>query len=455
MPEEFGLCKRSRLARQLAELIAAIAVIISAGAFDASPLEANPPHKSPPGGGPTPQQIQQKMQEQQRKEQQMLQELLKQQQRWHEQMKKQREEYHKQQLLKKQPGTPPPGTKPGAHPHPEKRNVKPPVIGANQFPARKQACNALVRASRHVHAAFDFPVEPKEVALGSIREALLGLGEVPLPPTPLLQKGNHILWAEEHLQTAHRDVLNARNLPHEVKVPVLGEIHKAMFVLRHRGTRFPEMEKARHELVQALHHVHAADGLPVRRKGEALTNIREAMLTLGQVPPAPVAPSQKADHIRLAEGHLRGAYKDVFEARHLPHELRAPVLRDIHTALFVLTHPETPFPNMKPTLDELVRAWHQVDAASGMSNDRRELAHNSIGEAIVVLGENLPRPRPHPQEGDHIKLAEEHLHRAHQDVVSKKHLPHELKEVVLEEIHRATVVLKHFGKPDGRVSAPK
>jgi hypothetical protein len=215
------------------------------------------------------------------------------------------------------------------------------------------------------------------------------------------------------------------------------------------------MEKARHELVQALHQVHAAGGLAARPKGEAQTHIREALLALGEVPPAPVAPSQKHDHIRLAEGHLRGAYKDVLETRHLPHELRAPVLREIHNALFVLMHPETPRPNMKPTLDELVRAWHQVHAASKMSDDRKELALTSIGEAIIVLGENLPRPRAHAPEDDHIKLAEGHLHKAHEDVVSKKDLPRELKESVLGEIDKATVVLKHPGKPDGGVAAPK
>ncbi|HZV04455.1 MAG TPA: hypothetical protein VE999_05130 [Gemmataceae bacterium] len=456
MPEELRLCKRSGLARQLAALIAVAAVIISTCSIDPSPLAANPPHRPP--AGPSPQQIQHMLQEQQRKEQQMLQELLKQQQRWREQMKKRLEEHQKHLQQMKALGGNQNALKHTAKPNASKHRAKPThsiALGPKHFPNRKQACKELIQASRHIQAADGFPIEPKGVALGSIGQALVDLGEGPPSPAPPLQRGNHIHWAEEHLQSARNDVMNARHLPHEVKVPVLAEIHRAMFVLRHPGMPHPRMEQARRELVLALHQVHAADGLPHRSKEEALTKIGEALLVLGEAPPTPVVPDQKEGHVRRAEAHLHRAYRDVFEARHLPHYQRAPVLWDIHRALFALTHPDTPHPNMKPAIDELVRAWHQVDAAHGMSHDRKELARDIIGEAIIVLGEPLPRPRTPSSNDDHIKRAEEHLHKAHSDVVSQKHLPHELKESVLGEIHRATVVLKHPKDADKGEAASK
>ncbi len=438
---------RIRLSGRLAARIAALAVLVPAGILTSLPLSAYPPPKPP--AGPSPQQIQKQIQEQQRREQQMLQEWLKQQQLRHQHMQKMLEEHQKQLQRIKVEGTkanlPHPGAKPKMPHHAPHAHI--PAITPKQFPNRKRACNELVLAMRHVNAAGGFPVEPREVALGNIREALLGLGETPSPLAPPIQRGNHIHWAEEHLQSAHNDVFAARLLPHEVKVAVLAEIHRAMFVLHHPGMPFPKMEQPRKELVLALHQVHAAGGLPPRRKDEVLTNISQALLVLGEVPPTPHAPSLRDDHVRLAEGHLRRAYKEVFETRHLPAHLRAPALWDIRNAMFVLTHPETPFPNMKPTRDELVRAWHQVHASSVMAAAVRELALTSIGEAIIVLGEKLPRARDRVPEGDHIKRAEEHLENARKDVISKNHLPEELKETVLGEIQRAAVALKHPAIP--------
>jgi hypothetical protein len=412
------------------------------------------------------------MQEQQRREQEMLKQWLKQQQLWHQQMQKQIEEHRKHQqrmreLAPKQNpaknGTQPNPTKHGAdpkiakhgpdpkmakhagHPHPEKHHahLHHPMFTPKQFPQRKQASKALIEASRHLHAAAGFPAETKELALGSIHEAILRLHEeLPTPAAPLL-KGNHIQLAEGRLHSAHKDVMEARHLPHEVKVPVLAEIHKALFYLTHPAMPFPRMEQARHELVQALNQVHAARGLPDRHKGEALANIRQALLVLGQVPPPPGAPGPGGDPIRQAEGHLYKAHKDVVDTRHLPAQLRAPVLSEIGNALFLLKSPAKPFPDMREARDQLVRAWHQVRAESGMGAEMKELALTSIGEAMVVLGENVPRPWTRYPEGDHIKLAEGHLQKAHEDVASKAHLPHELKAFVLEEIKRATVVLKH------------
>jgi hypothetical protein len=194
--------------------------------------------------------------------------------------------------------------------------------------------------------------------------------------------------------------------------------------------------------------------LPDRPKGEALTNIRQALLVLGEVPPAPSAPV-RGDHIRLAEGHLYRAHKDVVDTRHLPPQVRAPVLSEINNALFLLKSPTAPFPNLKEARDQLVRAWHQVQAENAMRAEMKELALVSIGEAMIVLGESLPRPWPSYPGGDHLRLAEEHLQKAHADVVSKTHLPHELKAFVLEEIKRANVVLKHSANPGGRGIATK
>jgi hypothetical protein len=67
----------------------------------------------------------------------------------------------------------------------------------------------------------------------------------------------------------------------------------------------------------------------------------------------------------------------------------------------------------------------------------------------------LPRPRAARSKDDHIRLAEEHLHKAHADVVSQKHLPQELKGSVLTEIHRASVVLKHPKDLDKGAAAAK
>jgi hypothetical protein len=442
--------RRSCLLRRLAALIAAIAVLISARAFDLSPLTAHPPPKHA-GGGPSPQEIQRKLEEQQRKEQQMLQQMLKQQQQHQQHMQKLLQEHQKQQL-KKQAGTPPHGKqphvpKPGAQP-------KLPAITAKHFPNKKQACNALLQALRHVHAASKFPAEPREMAAGNIRAALLGLGEVPpTPPPPPVQRGDHIGWAKEDLQRAHRDVINARNLPHPVKTPVLAEIHRAIYFLNHPGMPFPKMEQAHRELVQAMHQVHAAPALEVRAKETALANIREALIVLGEVPPAPVGPTQRGDHIRLAEGHLHRAYKDVSEARHLPHEQRAPALWEIHHAMFVLHEPAAKFPDMKDAKNQLVYAWHQVHAVHGIRDEMKKLALGSIGEAMMVLGEKVPSAWPNYPKADHIKLAEEHLHKAHEDVAAKRPFPQ--KESVLEEIHRAAVVLKHAANPDKGVAAPK
>ena len=52
------------------------------------------------------------------------------------------------------------------------------------------------------------------------------------------------------------------------------------------------------------------------------------------------------------------------------------------------------------------------------------------------------------KEGDPIERAEEHLQKARLDVESKKNLPPEIRNSLLEEIHRATVVLKHVPSPD-------
>jgi hypothetical protein len=457
--------------RHLAALVAAVAVLVSTGVFEPSPVAAYAPPKPPPA--PSPQDIQRHLQEQHRKEQEMLQQWLRQQQLWHQHMQKQAEEYRKQQQHLKGHVPPPNLPKHGAPPNPPKHGTEPklgkhaapppppkhaalphhPKIEAKQFPLRRQASAALVQASHHIHAAAGFPAEQKALALGSIHEAILRLGEgAPAPAAPL-QKGDHIRLAEGRLHSAHKDVVEARRLPHELKVPVLAEIHRALFYLTHPAMPFPTMEQARHQLVQALHQVHAS-GLPDRPKGEALTNIRQALLVLGEVPPAPSAPV-RGDHLRLAEGHLYRAHKDVVDTRHLPPQVRGPVLAEINNALFLLKSPTAPFPNLKEARDQLVRAWHQVQAASGMGAEMKELALTSIGEAMIVLGESVPRPWPSYPGGDHLRLAEEHLQKAHADVVSKTHLPHELKAFVLEEIKRANVVLKHSANPGGRGIATK
>jgi hypothetical protein len=393
--------------------------------------------------------MQKMIQEQQRKEHQMLQEWLKQQQHLREQMKKRFEEHQKH--MQQMKGL---GGNLNAQPHAVKPQHRM-AIGPREFPSRRQACKELIQASRHVQEAPDLPIEAKGVALGSISQALIDLHEALPPPAPPLQRGNHRHLADEHLHRTRNDVINARHLPHEVKVPVLHEIHRAMFVLHHPGWPHPKMEQARRELVRALHQVYAAKEFPHRPREEALTRIREALATLGELPPSPGVPVQNPDHVRAAERHLRLAYKDVLETRHLSHYQRAPVLWEIHRALFVLMHPDTQHPNMKPAVDELVRAWHQVRAAREMRGDRQELALTNIGEAIIVLGEPLPRPRAAPSNDDHIRQAEVHLHKALADVDSQKHLPHELREFELKEIHRASVVLKHPKDLDVGAAAAK
>ena len=485
--EEFTLHKRSRLLRHLAALIAAVAVIISTGAFEPSLLAANPPHPHP-SGGPSPQQIQQHLQEQHRKEQLMLQEWLRQQRAYQQHLQRLREEYQKklrQRMMEQAPlhnggkpgPTPPikPATAPPSKRGPESRakggqasqgnpgtNLPYPVITGKQFPFRKDACGDLIQALRHMHAAAEFHAESREVALESIREALRRFGETPTLAAPNHKK-DHLRWAETNLRDAHKRMFDAwylgspRSLQPELWVPVLAEIHKAMFSLRHPGLEFPDLEQVRHELVEAMHLVHAADGLHVRPKGKALMNVRKALYVLGKVPPVPSAPDQKSDHIRLAEGHVRTAYKAVLEARLLPPEMRAPVLSEIYYAIFVLTHPNPaiPFPSMKETIRELDLAWRELLSVPGMDVELRELALTSIGETIIVLGATLPGRWESRNEGDHFKLADEHLRKANEYVVSKQHLPQELRKRLLEEIERATVVLKHTAIPGGGVAAPK
>jgi hypothetical protein len=528
--KECLLCKRSRLLRPLAALIAAAAVIIWTGAFEPSLLPANPPHvpHPHPGGMPSPHQMPQHLQEQFRKEQQMLQEWLGQQRVYHENLQRLRAEHEKRQRQRMMeqalrngakpgsiphiipPAAPPhvkpgqalpirpaavphlkpgpaaqPKPGPGSHPneglakHPKPgpisyghpgtasqgnpgTNPQQPVITAKQFPPRTQACGDLVQALRHMHAADEFHAESREMALGSIRETLRRFGETPTLAAPI-QKKDHLRWAETYLRSAHKRMFelwyrgNPRWLPPELWVPVLAEIHRALFFLDHPGLPFPNLEQARHELVEAMHLVHGAEKLHVRSKERAFVNVRKALYVLGEVPPAPSAPDPKADHIRLAEGHLRRAYKDVLAARLLPPEMRAPVLWEIYYAMFVLTNlnPAIPFPSMNEITDELVWAWQELLSVPGMSIELQELALTSIGEAIIVLGHTLPGRWALRKEGDHFKLAGEHLRKAQEHVESKQHLPQELRERLLKEINRATVVHRHTATHGGGVAAPK
>jgi hypothetical protein len=412
-------------------------------------------------------------------QQRMLQELLKQQHIRHEQEKKMREEYQKhmqKQLLEQQkhhqhlqkeleermkhqppstkPGTPAPVPK-GKAPPPGSKSLGhlPPPITVKQLPSRGQVCRALKMALSQVHAEAKLRPEPKQMAMISISQALIELGEAPpMPPPPLAQKGDHIRWAREDLQTAHRGVINARHLPPPVKVPVLAEIQKALHFLSYPDWPYPNMGPARKQLIEALHQVHAA-GLEVRAKEMALRNIREALHVLGEVSPAPIAPSQNGERIRLAEEHLYKAYKDVVEAKHLPPEQRMPALWEIHNAMFALRHPAQTFPDLKEAKDQLVYALHQVHAAPIPVVGLKELALTNIGEAIRVLGENPPRAWDRYEKRDHIHEAEMHHHKARADVDSKKLLP--LREFVLEKISVADMALKEAANPGKAVAAPK
>lgn len=460
------LNKRPRLALRSAALVVAVAVFIAAGALEPRPLGAYPPPHQP-----SPQEVKRRVMVEQRKAQEqqarMLQELLKQQQLRHQQEQRLREEYQKQlqkQLQERQknhlpvtkPGVPPPAvTKGGPHLPGMKPGAELPLpISRKRFPQRAQARNALISALRQVHAVADLPVGSKEMAIGTISEAIGLLGDPPpMPLSPVAQKGNHRTWATEDLQRAQKEVIHAALLPPPMKVPVLEKINQAVFILHHPDMPYPKMEKARSELIAALHQVNAAVALDGKAKGMALGNIREALHVLGEVSPEPMVPSQKGDHVLFAERHLQAAYKGVIEERRLPPEQRVFALREIQHAMFVLRYPAMKFPDLKVAKDQLVYALHQVHAAKEIRADYKELAKTSVGNAISALGETPRSPQYEPRGGNHIRDAEMHLNKAREDLRTKMHLPE--REYVFKQIDIAEMALKEGANPGSGGSAAK
>lgn len=111
-----------------------------------------------------------------------------------------------------------------------------------------------------------------------------------------------------------------------------------------------------------------------------------------------------------------------------------------------------PHPKTKQARREVVQAFYQVHAAKGLPIRKKDAILRNIHAAMDVLGEALPQPQ-RIQPGNHIKLAEEHLHKAHKELVGTKELPPILRKDALAEIKRAIDELKAAAQPGRKKAA--
>ncbi|HEY7329148.1 MAG TPA: hypothetical protein VH592_16010 [Gemmataceae bacterium] len=114
-----------------------------------------------------------------------------------------------------------------------------------------------------------------------------------------------------------------------------------------------------------------------------------------------------------------------------------------------------PQPIMKPALHELSEALLYVNASPLLATRSRNALGSHISQALTSLGGEMPKANGAPKRGNHLKLAEEHLHRANKEVLLLTHLSPEVHKAVLKEIKSATdLVKKHANAIAGKGAKP-
>jgi hypothetical protein len=116
---------------------------------------------------------------------------------------------------------------------------------------------------------------------------------------------------------------------------------------------------------------------------------------------------------------------------------------------------QKPQPIMKPALHELSEAWLYINASPLLATRSRNAVSGHIGQALTALGGAMPKASATSKKGNHLKLAEEHLHKANKEVLLLSHLPPETQKAVLKEIKSATdLVKKHANAGAGNKARP-